>query len=158
MVASMVNGYKFGRDKSDDLPSFIAKRLSRKLMTMSEMNALYETVYLVELNSGGVISLEWLVKSDEKSIAAEYQALIAGNPGRFKLMPTMSGQSGVMDIATGRETIIIQAYDLTMLRRLKNGNRVVNIIGPPWMADATSKSIGPNMGTYISLAKPWSLR
>lgn len=151
MVASMVNGYKYGRDKSGDHPSFIAKRLSRKLMTMSEMNVLYETVYLVELNSGGVISLEWLVKSDEKSITAEYQALIAGNPGRFKLMPTMSGQPVVMDIATGRETIIIQAYDLTMLKRLKNGNRVVNIIGPPWMADATSKSIGPSMGTYISL-------
>ena len=115
------------------------------------MNVLYETVYLVVLNSGGMASLTWVIESDEERIAAERQALIDGNPGVFKLMPTVSGQSVLMDMTIGEEVIIVQAYDLTMFRRLRNGSRVVNIIGPPWMADAISKSLGLNLGIYISL-------
>lgn len=67
------------------------------------------TVYLIELNSGGVRSLAWIIGADEDGQAAERGALVARNPGSLKLMPTLSGQSVIMEI------------HLTMLRRIREG-------------------------------------
>lgn len=151
MVAAMVSGYKHGHNKTKKNLKGRADKWQKRLMTVETMKVIYEAVYLIELNGGGLSSLAWLIESDEKSIAAERQAFIDGNPGMFKLMPTESGQSIVMDIATGREIVIAQAYNLTMLKRLRDGNRDVDIIALPWMAEATSKSLGPRMGRFISL-------
>lgn len=98
-------------------------------------------MYLIELNSGGVRSLAWIIGADKEGQAAERQALVVGNPGLLKLMPTLSG----------RETIIMRVYELTRLRRIRDGSRAMNIIDPPWMADPISKSLGPRLGEFISL-------
>lgn len=151
MVAAMVSGHRYGHDRTGKIPKEKRKDVSKSIMTLENMAVPYDAVYLIELNSGGVSSLAWLITKDERRASTERQALVDGNPGVFKLASMGNGQSAVVDVATGRETIIIQAYDLTMLRRIRKGTQAVNVIGPPWMADTTSKSLGPKLGTYTSL-------
>lgn len=152
MVAAMVSGYTYGHKRKDELPSHIKRsRRSEYYMTTEQMRILYEQVCLVELNSGGVYSLGWLVRSDEESKAKELQAIAAGNPGSFRMGRTTGGNPVLVETASGREVVLQRTYDLTDLYERRNRPAEVTVIGPSWMAEATSKCLGSNLARYISV-------
>ena len=151
MVAAMVSGYKYGHNRSQNTPDFITKGRQYRWMTVDKMREIFETVYLVELNSGGISSLGWLLETDDASAAEERRVLVTSNPEVFMQADTIGGSSVVVERGTGREVVLSQIHDLTELKRRREGSAVVTYVGPPWMADATAKSLGLKLGSYISL-------
>ncbi len=151
MVAAMVTGYKYGHNRSVDTPDFITKNRQYRWMTVEKMRQIYETVYLVEMNGGGVSSLAWLIGTDPESEVGEQRLLVKGNPGAFSFANTAGGETVILDKRTGREVALSQIYDLTGLKQRRDGPSQVTYVGPPWMAEATAKSLGRKLGSYISL-------
>ena len=152
MVASMISGYVYGHKRKSVLPTFIKRnRRGEYYMTVEQMKLLYEKVCLVELNSGGIYSLGWLIRSDEDSKTKELQMIASGNPENFRMAQTTGGNPVLIETASGREVILQRTYDLTDLYERRNRPAEVSVIGPPWMADATSKCLNKKLARYISV-------
>ena len=152
MVAAMVSGYTYGHNRRGKLPDFIKRNnRSEYYMTVEQMKLVYERIYLMELNSGGIYSLNWLISAQEKSKEEELRKMVAENPGAFNIGHTAGGNLALVETATGREVLIQQAYDLISLYTRRRQANEVTVIGPSWMAEATSKCLNRNLARYISL-------
>lgn len=151
MVAAMVSGHPYGHDRSIGAPQFISRRRQYLWMTVERMKGLFRTVYLVELNSGGMVSLIWFLRRKSASNREEMELLASGNPERFVLRGTQGGNLAVVDLQTGNRAIHSGIYDLTELADCRKGGSGVTAIGFDWMANAVSKSLGGNLDRFISI-------
>ena len=150
MVAAMVSGHPYGHDRSIGAPQFISRRRQYLWMTVERMKDLFRTVYLVELNSGGMVSLIWFLRRKSASNREEMELLASGNPERFVLRGTQGGNLAAVDLQTGNRAIHSGIYDLTELADCRRGGGVT-AIGFDWMANAISKSLGGKLERFISI-------
>lgn len=152
MVAAMVSGHKYGRNRSENTPDFIRKRRQFFWMTVDKMKAIFSEIYLAELNSSGLYSLQWLIKKENDTLEKEYRMLSSANPHYFQMAQTNSGKTIMVESKSKREVVIYHIYDLMDLQRKKVSARMpITVIGPLWMSEGVAKSLGKNLERYIDI-------
>lgn len=152
MVAAMVSGHKYGRNRSEDVPDFIRGRRQYLWMTVDKMKTIFTEAYLAELNSNGLYSVHWLIEKEYDTREEEYRMLSIANPDYFTMVKTKSGKKILVEAGDMREVVIYHIYELTDLQRKKENARLpVTVIGPLWMAEAIAKSLGEKLGRYINI-------